>query len=40
LKKYLKTAGEENVKPLDKLTIKKKDLEGKQGEVVVLSANL
>ena len=40
LKKYLKTAGEENVKPIDKLTIKKKDLEGKQGEVVVLSSTL
>ncbi|MFA6227174.1 MAG: MBL fold metallo-hydrolase [Candidatus Paceibacterota bacterium] len=40
LKKYLKAAGEENVKPIDKLTIKKKDLDGKQGEVVVLSANL
>ena len=40
LKKYLKEAGEENVKPIDKLTIKKKDLEGKQGEVVVLSANI
>ena len=40
LKKYLKTAGEENVKAIDKLTIKKKDLEGKQGEVVVLSSTL
>lgn len=37
LKKYLKTAGEENVKPIEKLTIKRKDLDGKQGEVVVLS---
>lgn len=37
LKKYLKEAGEENVKPIDKLTLKKKDLEGKMSEVVVLS---
>ena len=37
LKKYLKEAGEESVKPIDKLTLKKKDLEGKMGEVVVLS---
>jgi L-ascorbate metabolism protein UlaG (beta-lactamase superfamily) len=37
LKKFLKEAGEESVKPIDKLTLKKKDLEGKEGEVVVLS---
>ncbi len=37
LKKYLKEAGEDAVKPIDKLTIKRKDLEGKMGEVVVLS---
>jgi len=37
LKKFLKEAGEEGVKPVDKLTIKKKDLEGKEGEVMVLS---
>lgn len=37
LKKYLKEAGEENVKPIDKLTIKRKDLDGKLGETVVLS---
>jgi len=37
LKAFLKEAGEEGVKPVDKLTIKKKDLEGKEGEVVVLS---
>ena len=36
LKAFLKEAGEEGVKPIDKLTIKKKDLEGKEGEVVVL----
>lgn len=39
LKKFLKEAGEESVKPVDKLTIKKKDLEGKEGEVIVLSEN-
>ena len=37
LKKYLKEAGEENIKPIDKLTLKKKDLEGKEGETIVLS---
>ena len=37
LKKYLKEAGEDSVKPIDKLTLKKKDLEGKVGDVVVLS---
>ncbi len=39
LKKYLKEAGEESVKPIDKLTIKRKDLEGKEGETIVLSAS-
>ncbi len=38
LKKFLKEAGEESVKPVDKLTIKKKDLEGKEGDVIVLEA--
>ncbi len=36
LKKFLKESGEESVKPIDKLTIKRKDVEGKEGEVVVL----
>ena len=40
LKKYLKEAGEENVKPIDKLTIKRKDLEGKEGETIVLSVSV
>jgi len=35
---FLKEAGAEGSKPADKLTIKKKDLEGKEGDVVVLSA--
>ena len=38
LKKFLKESGEESVKPIDKLTIKKKDVEGKEGEVIVLEA--
>lgn len=37
LKKYLKESGSDNVKPVDKLTLKKKDLEGKAGDVVVIS---
>jgi L-ascorbate metabolism protein UlaG (beta-lactamase superfamily) len=38
LKGFLKEAGAEGTKAIDKLTIKKKDLEGKQGEIVVLQA--
>ncbi len=38
LKKFLKEAGEEDVKPVDKLTLKKKDLEGKEGDVIILEA--
>lgn len=38
LKKFLKEAGAEDVKPIDKLTLKKKDLEGKESEIVVLEA--
>jgi len=37
LKAFLKEAGAEGTKPEEKLTIKKKDLEGKEAEVVVLS---
>lgn len=37
LKIYLKEEGSEGVKPVDKLTLKKKDLEGKNGEVIVLA---
>lgn len=36
LKAFLKEGGDESVKPIEKLTIKKKDLEGKEGEVFVL----
>lgn len=38
LKKFLKEVGDDNVKPTDKLTIKKKDIESMEGEVVVLSS--
>lgn len=38
LKQFLKEAGEEKTVPVEKLTLKKKDLEGKEGEVVVLKA--
>src|SRR3989344_9415138 len=38
LKQFLKEAGEEKTAPQDKLTLKKKDLEGKEGEVMVLKA--
>jgi len=37
LKSFLKEAGAEDVKPVEKLTVKKKDLDGKEGEVVVLA---
>ncbi len=38
LKSFLKEAGAEKVEPIEKLTVKKKDLEGKEAEIVVLSA--
>ena len=38
LKQFLKEAGEEGTKPVDKLTIKPRDVVGKENEVVVLSA--
>jgi L-ascorbate metabolism protein UlaG (beta-lactamase superfamily) len=37
LKSFLKEAGED-VKPIEKLTVKKKDLEGKEGEIIVLQS--
>lgn len=40
LSTFLKEAGAEGVTAIDKLTIKKKDLEGKEGDVVVLEALL
>ena len=36
LKQFLKEGGEEKVESLDKFVVKKKDLEGKEGEIVVL----
>lgn len=36
LKTFLEEGGEEDVKPIDKLVIKRKDLEGKEGDVVIL----
>lgn len=38
LKLFLKDAGAENTTPIEKLTLKKKDLDGKEGEVIVLEA--
>ncbi len=37
LKTFLKEGGEEKIQPIDKLTIKKKDLEGKAADIIVLS---
>ncbi len=36
LKNFLKEGGEDGVKPIEKLTLKKKDLEGKEGDIVLL----
>ena len=38
-KLFLKEAGEDNVTPLDKLTIRRKEIEAKEGEVIVLAEN-
>ena len=35
---FLKEGGDQNIKPIDKLVIKKKDLEDKEGEIIVLEA--
>jgi L-ascorbate metabolism protein UlaG (beta-lactamase superfamily) len=40
LKDFLKESGDEKIKPLEKLTIKRKDLVGKEGEVMVLKSSL
>lgn len=37
LKHFLKEAGQSTVTPLDKLTVKRKDVENKEGEIVVLA---
>lgn len=39
LKSFLKEAGEEKAEVVDKLTLKSKDLDGKEGEVVVLKSS-
>ena len=36
LKAFLKELGEEKAETVDKLTLKRKDLDSKEGEVVVL----
>jgi len=38
LKAFLKEAGEEKVAPQEKLTVKRKDLDGKEGEIIVLQS--
>ncbi len=38
LKVFFKEGGEDSVKPIDKLTVKRKDLDGKEGEIMVLEA--
>ena len=38
LKMFLKEGGQDNVKSIDKLTIKSKELAGREGEIIVLSA--
>lgn len=40
LKKFLKEAGSEDIKPVDKLTLKLKDLLGKTSEVMVLKSSI
>ncbi|MEK7572275.1 MAG: MBL fold metallo-hydrolase [Patescibacteria group bacterium] len=39
LKSFLKELGEEKAEVVDKLTLKRKDLEGKEGEVIVLKVS-
>jgi len=39
IKTFLKEGGSEKSEVLEKLTIKKKDLEGKEGDIIVLSSN-
>ena len=40
LKKFLKEGGAEKTEALDKLTVKSKDIEGKEGEIIVLTPSL
>lgn len=39
LKVFLKEGGGEDVKPVDKLTLKKKDLDGKEGDIIILASS-
>ncbi len=39
LKTFLKEAGEDKVEAIDKLTIRRKEIEAKEGEVIVLAEN-
>ncbi len=38
LKVFLKEGGDEKAVPVDKLTLKRKDLEGKEGDIIVISS--
>lgn len=38
LKSFLKEAGAEGITPIEKLTVKRKDLDGKEGEIIVLQS--
>ncbi len=39
LKAFLKEMGQEKAETVEKLTLKRKDLDGKEGEVIVLQKN-
>jgi L-ascorbate metabolism protein UlaG (beta-lactamase superfamily) len=39
LKTFLKEGGEEKAEAVDKLTLKRKDLEGKEGDIIVLTSS-
>jgi len=39
LKQFLKESGEDKVSPIDKLTVKKKDLDGKSGDIVIIKSS-
>jgi len=38
IKNFLKEAGEDTAEPVDKLAIKRKDVEGKEGEIIVINS--
>ena len=39
LKMFLKESSEGNVEPIEKLTIRRKEIESKEGDVIVLAEN-